>query len=31
MDFLVLNYPQDALRKFKEVSYLIKENDTVKL
>lgn len=31
MDFLVVNYPQDALHKFEEVSYLIKENDPVKL
>ena len=31
MDFLVVNYPQDALCKFEEVSYLIKEGDDAKL
>lgn len=31
MDFLVVNYPQDALIKFEEVSYLIKHHDHHKL
>jgi len=31
MDFLVVNYPTDALSKFEEVSYLIKQGDEAKL
>jgi len=31
MDFLVVNYPNDALSKFEEVSYLIKQGDEAKL
>ena len=31
MDFLVVNYPNEALPKFEEVSYLIKLNDMDKL
>lgn len=31
MDFLVVNYPDDALIKFEEVSYLIKHGDHDKL
>jgi hypothetical protein len=31
MDFLVVNYPCDALSKFEEVSYLIKEGDEAKI
>jgi len=31
MDFLVVNYPNDALIKFEEVSYLIKHGDHNKL
>lgn len=31
MDFLVLNYPHQALLKFEEVSYLIKAGDVDKL
>jgi hypothetical protein len=31
MDFLVVNYPGDAINKFEEVSYLIKLGDEVKL
>jgi hypothetical protein len=31
MDFLVINYPHDAILKFEEVSYLIKLGDETKL
>jgi hypothetical protein len=31
MDFLVINYPHDAILKFEEVSYLIKLGDEAKL
>ena len=31
MDFLVVNYPHDALSRFEEVSYLIKEGDESKI
>jgi len=31
MDFIVVNYPNEALLKFEEVSYLIKLNDSKKL
>lgn len=31
MDFLVVHYPQDAILKFEEVSYLIKTGDEAKL
>lgn len=31
MDFLVINYPHDAILKFEEVSYLIKQGDEAKL
>ncbi len=31
MDFLVINYPNDAILKFEEVSYLIKLGDEAKL
>jgi len=31
MDFLVINYPNDAILRFEEVSYLIKGGDEVKL
>ena len=31
MDFLICNYPNDALIKFEEVSYLIKQQDEHKL
>lgn len=31
MDFLVVNYPGDAIKKFEEVSYLIKLGDETKL
>jgi hypothetical protein len=31
MDFLVVNYPQDAISKFEEVSYLIKQGDEAKI
>jgi|688.fasta_scaffold827046_1 hypothetical protein len=31
MDFLIVNYPNDALIKFEEVSYLIKQQDEHKL
>ena len=31
LDFLVVNYPTEALRKFEEVSYLVKLNDHNKL
>lgn len=31
MDFLVINYPDEAILRFEEVSYLIKKNDPVKL
>ena len=31
MDFLIVNYPNDALVKFEEVSYLIKQQDEHKL
>ena len=31
VDFLVRNYPKDAIEKFEEVSYLIKHGDKQKL
>lgn len=31
MDFLVVNYPDEAILRFEEVSYLIKRNDPSKL
>jgi hypothetical protein len=31
MDFLVINYPHEAILKFEEVSYLIKLGDEAKL
>jgi hypothetical protein len=31
MDFLVIHYPDEALEKFEEVSYLIKKGDNAKL
>lgn len=31
MDFLVVNYPDEALIKFEEVSYLIKQQDEHKM
>jgi len=31
MDFLVVNYPTDAIKRFEEVSYLIKKGDETKL
>ena len=31
MDFLVVNYPHDAITKFEEVSYLIKKGDKTKI
>jgi len=31
MDFLVVNYPNDAINKFEEVSYLIKSADEAKI
>jgi len=31
LDFVVVNYPADALRKFEEVSYLVKLNDSNRL
>lgn len=31
MDFLVVNYPNDAISKFEEVSYLIKHGDESKI
>ncbi len=31
MDFLVVNYPDEAILRFEEVSYLIKKNDPAKL
>ena len=31
VDFLVRNYPRDAIEKFEEVSYLIKQGDKQKL
>ena len=31
MDFLTVNYPDQALLKFEEVSYLIKQNDVEKV
>lgn len=31
MDFVVVNYPSDAISKFEEVSYLIKQGDEAKL
>lgn len=31
MDFLVQNYPREALEKFEEVSYLLKQGDNQKL
>ena len=31
MDFLVVNYPNDAITKFEEVSYLIKQGDEAKI
>lgn len=31
MDFLCVNYPDEAIVKFEEVSYLIKQNDEAKL
>ena len=31
MDFLVLNYPSESLKKFEEASYLLKEGDEQKL
>jgi len=31
LDFIVVNYPNEALLKFEEVSYLLKSGDTKKL
>jgi len=31
MDFLVIHYPRDAITKFEEVSYLIKNGDEAKI